>query len=240
MRGMKDWGQYAPTENVTKEVDLNELAVRLGSPIVYDRGGEVLFFDNFDSGLTRWQKEFTYPDRAFGKYGRNVYGNYCLRLVNDPDGLWFSYIWTSIPVYWQELIGLETIFHYHYRHTNLWVRIVITYKGEGRTFWVFPDANENKLYLKDELDNNILIADNLNIGVGGLWTNTLKFTFNPELAKYVNIRLGNKIYDVSNYICNNVLQPFPDSLEINVGISCTTFGEFAGANLNAVILTGEE
>lgn len=34
--------------------DLGELAVRLGSPVAFDRRGDVIWFDTFDSGIDAW------------------------------------------------------------------------------------------------------------------------------------------------------------------------------------------
>jgi len=53
-RGYPDWGRIRKEVGITALGDLGELAVRLGSPIVWDRRGDVIFTDSFDLGLMGW------------------------------------------------------------------------------------------------------------------------------------------------------------------------------------------
>lgn len=53
-RGMPDWGEYSPQEVVSKLLDNAELAARLGSPVLFDRRGTVIFMDDFNCGVNHW------------------------------------------------------------------------------------------------------------------------------------------------------------------------------------------
>lgn len=54
VRGAKDWASDAQVAQVASLQDLGELAVRLGSPVDYDRGGNVVLMENFDGGVQPW------------------------------------------------------------------------------------------------------------------------------------------------------------------------------------------
>lgn len=53
-RGLPDYSVYPDATTLFPVTDLGELAARLGSPIVHDRGGNVLWFDDFECGLNKW------------------------------------------------------------------------------------------------------------------------------------------------------------------------------------------
>jgi hypothetical protein len=54
--GGPDWGEDAPKETVYAYIDMAELAARLGSIVTYDRRGDVITLEDFESGIGRWYK----------------------------------------------------------------------------------------------------------------------------------------------------------------------------------------
>ncbi|KKN35896.1 hypothetical protein LCGC14_0779000 [marine sediment metagenome] len=53
-RDLPDWGAQSSQVTVHEITDLGELAVRLGSIVSFDRRGDVMWFDDFESGITKW------------------------------------------------------------------------------------------------------------------------------------------------------------------------------------------
>lgn len=52
--GHPDYGGASPLSTVYTLQDLAEHAVRLGSPVSFDRRGNVMWFDDFESGIQKW------------------------------------------------------------------------------------------------------------------------------------------------------------------------------------------
>lgn len=52
--GHPDYGIAAPTKTVYTMQDLGELAARLGSIVTFDRRGNVIALDDFESGIEKW------------------------------------------------------------------------------------------------------------------------------------------------------------------------------------------
>jgi len=52
--GGPDWGTAGPLGTVYTIEDMAELAVRLGSPISFDRRGNVMWYDDFEHSLNKW------------------------------------------------------------------------------------------------------------------------------------------------------------------------------------------
>jgi len=55
--GGPDWSTGGQIGTVHTIEDLGELAARLGSPVTFDRRGNVVFLEDFESGDERWQTE---------------------------------------------------------------------------------------------------------------------------------------------------------------------------------------
>ncbi|GAI56753.1 unnamed protein product, partial [marine sediment metagenome] len=52
--GQPDFGMYQIAKTIYRLADMGELAVRLGSIVTHDRRGDVIWMDNFDSGIAKW------------------------------------------------------------------------------------------------------------------------------------------------------------------------------------------
>lgn len=57
--GSPDWGTGKPTTTIYQLSDLGELAARLGSINTFDRRGDVIWFDDFEENLAKWQTSAT-------------------------------------------------------------------------------------------------------------------------------------------------------------------------------------
>jgi len=55
-RGAPDDSNVKVGKDVFRLDDLAELAVRIGSPVTYNRAGNVLLIDGFESGISAWKK----------------------------------------------------------------------------------------------------------------------------------------------------------------------------------------
>jgi len=74
--GSPDWAAQAPKSTLFGLYDMAELAARLGSPVTFDRRGDVVFCDDFTNGLGRWVETgsgygndaypVVYPTRTLG------------------------------------------------------------------------------------------------------------------------------------------------------------------------------
>ena len=53
--GAKDWSKYGAGGERYSLQDMAELAARLGSPVTYDRRGEVLWYDRMQDGTSAWE-----------------------------------------------------------------------------------------------------------------------------------------------------------------------------------------
>lgn len=57
--GHPDYGPGAAISTVFTTMDLAELAARLGSPVTFDRRGNIIWLDSFEDGLAKWKPAYT-------------------------------------------------------------------------------------------------------------------------------------------------------------------------------------
>ena len=109
--GLPDWGLVGPRQQTYGLDDVGEAVVRLGSPISYDRRGDVICYDDWDNGLNHAFSvtsglgaavDLT-PDYA-------MHGPFCLRLTAGSNLLRTSLIQCYVPLRYETVAGFEAWF----------------------------------------------------------------------------------------------------------------------------------
>lgn len=114
MHGSRDWAAQAPTATIFQLPDMGELAVRLGSIDRFDRRGNVVFMDDFESGLsTRWSSVFSAPGDAPAIYTSTARSGLCSCRIQSPGtGVNPAYILHQEPLPVLSRLGLEMSFSF--------------------------------------------------------------------------------------------------------------------------------
>lgn len=110
--GAPDWNKYRRESATFPVQDMAELAARLGSPVVFDRRGDVYWFDDFEHGFNRWghtgsgtdNTQLISPDFPF-------HGGYSIKLTtgSTPDSE--ASMYTFLPYTQLGQWGLEVSFN---------------------------------------------------------------------------------------------------------------------------------
>jgi len=106
--GYPDYGLAAALSTLYSTVDFGELAVRLGSPVRYERLGNVAFYDDFSAGIGTWYQTTTNGDETLEvRFGNGVWSGYALRMRPGllADGL--CYVLRRFPLRVLSKTGLE-------------------------------------------------------------------------------------------------------------------------------------
>lgn len=82
-----DFSKYLPGSTRFSLQDMGELAARLDSPILYDRRGEVIWYDTFDNGLGGWSTLAEGTGASISLSADNIFKNpYACKLVAGTTG----------------------------------------------------------------------------------------------------------------------------------------------------------
>lgn len=109
--GTPDWGQTAGAVTVYQLSDMAELAARLGSPITHDRRGDVMWWDDFEWSLNKWQATVSGTGAAAAiSTARARNGRCSVLLTAGSDGGFLSEIAHLLPFPALSNLGAEFSF----------------------------------------------------------------------------------------------------------------------------------
>ena len=153
-RGLPDAGNVVKGKDITSLDDMAELAVRLGSPMGYIRGGDVLFLDGFERGLSSWiLDENGAGAEIILSTDKSFQGDLsCLLDSGLNPGPWAS-ITKLLPPVTDQRIAMQTCFDV--KDTTKWLDFFLGYydgdwlhtwgiryeHASGKLYYAFPAGN---------------------------------------------------------------------------------------------------
>jgi len=191
---------YLPGSERYPLADLGELCARLGSPITYDRRGEVLWFDTFRHGLTPW-KIVTSDGNQLAKITAEtcMYDGFSLHM--ETDGTENAYVvaqrYFTPPV--ETSWGLEVSYNPTTAFDSL--RLVIDYHDGSNhygAYMMFDRANSCMKVL-DADGNWQEVGDfTMNVFYANQF-NRIKLVGDFQTKKYVRLLHSQRSYDISDH-----------------------------------------
>lgn len=97
MRGQPDWGAMRPLGVMATMADVGELAARLGSRCVYDRRGNVYYWDDFEGTVNRFRTNTTGVGVApILNSAYSLSGSQCVHLDSVGIGRSEMLVWAGV------------------------------------------------------------------------------------------------------------------------------------------------
>jgi hypothetical protein len=224
-RGQPDWGEYAPQEQVSKTLDLAELAARLGSPVVYDRNGTVLFMDTFAYDLIHWLIH-TEPECTITVSNTvALFGGKSAKFAFSGISTDSSYITVIPPFRYLDRVGLEVTPSWDNPNIALTLYGFFFYQNISYTFGVRITPALQKVEIRTDA-GWITVLDNLSMITGvNIW-HFIKLVVSISPAQYVCLKINDQTIDLSAYTLNGY--PFNTANRVQFGIYSLNTGNTAG------------
>lgn len=237
---LPDWSNIRKGEASSALQDMGELAVRLGSVDAFDRGGDVVWMETFEWGITRWVPVYagtgsgvTHSCTYFDYGGFSCY----LEAGEGADG--YAYIYHRLPLPALHKWGLECAFSIRSGTDRFRMRAIIR-DGTHRTEYgvEYDDGDEVLRYL-DENDAWVAFATDVEIldYPESFWHE--KLIFDHSLGKYDRFIFGDSSYDMSAYT------PYSEA-EVSARYAYLEFGALSAAGgqskvyMDTIIFTQNE
>lgn len=197
-RGQPDYGQYAPKSTTGSMSDLGELASRLNSIVTYDKRGEVVELDDFESPLLNWQKAVDSASsycRHTSDYVKRGSQSVLLHVWNGAAA--YALIFRQTHILNSNRLGIEISFSYSSTTMGLVFQFSPATNDKRYYFIIKIDTSDKAVYAKNSSNVYELIATAHSLEDAIYVFHNIKFVIDLENEKYVRLLLNNIEYDIS-------------------------------------------
>lgn len=191
-----------PTDvyGVRKNIGIGELAARLGSIVNFNRRGDVVWMDDFESSTLKWATGGTGTGNSVALSTASAKnGTQSMKLITGDDVNNYSFIHRFLPYPILGNIGFEYSFALG---SNLWVIELydLFYTGTEAVYGVVRYLpQDDRIDYLDADGNFQTMVSNLDLYEADSLFNTWKLVINPLTQKYTRLFLNDATYDMSNY-----------------------------------------
>jgi hypothetical protein len=214
-RGAPDWGEYAEQDLLIRTFDLGELAARLGCPSILERGGTVIFMDNFQDGYSKWSRDPEVNCQIVLSHKKTFAGGYSVRFAYSGQSQAWSRLNTNIPFMFTSTYGTESIILFDSNQLVVYTGLRVVINGYYYMFYFELIPATSSLYVFTP-SGSVLVANDVHIDVSGKgWTFT-KLISNLKDMLYWRVKINERSFDISNY------QPFSGTTDEANG-ACLAF-----------------
>ena len=195
--GLPDWGLVGPKTTTYGLDDMGELAVRLGSPDLFDRRGDVVALTDFRDGLGALEWVGAGPGakvKLVTSMGRQ--GAYCVSLQAGLNAGGWAAIYESFPI--QRVCALGFEFSFSVQMNTAAIRnFVRWFDGANQyTGLVGYDHVAQNLWYRDAEGAAIVFAPNVLLNESGEPEHTVKLVVDMLDQQYVRVMLDSSVYDL--------------------------------------------
>jgi len=213
--GTPDWAEERSKKTVYGGIDLAEHAARLGSPVTFDRRGDVIFYDTFEQGLSAWRLNYTVPaDKPNWSSEVARTKGFSCKLHTSATTDFLSYITRYMAVPVPSKIGLEFSFTMSTTNTRIDCSLLY-YNGTTRVYYnIRYNQPDSTLEYYGSDDAWHVFATNVKPYPREYAFNTLKLVVDLEASIFTRAILNSTTYDLSSYLPSSDAFVFSPYLQI--------------------------
>jgi hypothetical protein len=196
-----DWIQDTTPHSNPVEITNTELAIRLGFPQVFERTGNVLFYESFSYGIGDWHPLQSPAANKPVLAAKGLLDSpYSVKLVSDGTLAGFSTIRKDLGYPYLTTFGMEFSFQASQEMGQLYFGIIIYTGSTKHSIW---GRYEDVTYKWSILDNTPAYQDVLTYNIGVFdhsnW-HTVKLVADLLNEKYARIMVDNEDVGISSYV----------------------------------------
>lgn len=193
--GTPDWGLTGPKETVHGLDDMGELAVRGGSPHLWDRRGDVVFSSDFRDGMSPFIPTAGGVGGAIVlSTGHTRQGAYSLKLTARSDDPFYAHVDLQLPIPRTRRLGLEFSFSLD-EETAAWSGALALFDGaDYHRAAVRYDHVNRRLEHYSLLDGYIPFADPVWGPEHAYPSNTIKLVANFDAGFYARVLMNDAVW----------------------------------------------
>lgn len=197
-RDLPDWDALTAQATVYEVTDLGELAARLGSIDTFDRRGDVIWLETFETGLHHWLSFTSGTGAHIGLTTTRTHsGAFAARLTAGEDGGRYAQVQHAATIPAISPLGVEFAFHLVGSLYDIEVQLVLL-DGTNQLVWaVHFDRVNSRLTYEDSGGSEVAFATGVVLSTGSTIFHVAKLVVAPATEGYVRFILDNTEYSLS-------------------------------------------
>lgn len=200
-------------------IGAGELAARLGSINTFERRGNIVWMDNFESSTPKWETDFSGTGAsALRSVISAKTDNYSMKLTTgDAENDYAKIIhYNFFPVSMRFGIEISFALDNNIKYLRLWSQ---SYDGDYEiTPQILYYPYTNLLCIRDENYDLVTVISDLKLHRNDLFYHTLKLVFDIPSHKYIRAFCDKYEYDISDYQYRHLPSGTTPLLSIRVDI----------------------
>lgn len=198
MPDLPDYGLLNAAATVAEVTDLGELAARLGSPVTWDRRGDVLWFDDFEAGLASWVTVTTGTGAAVAlATDRARSGRRSVKLTAGSDDTLFAGITHYEPPPVFSRLGLEGWFSLDTQVGKVSIQLFVHDGVSSFRSALRLRCSDGALFYQNAAGGDTQFADGPTPIAFAPSFHALKLVVDADAGKYVRAIIDDTTYDLS-------------------------------------------
>lgn len=214
--GLPSWKKYRAIGPVYEEIRLAEHAARLGSLLTFDRRGDIVWQDDFESGLNKWEKIHDGKDAAScPNMEQAKSGGISAQLIAGSDGAHRVEYFRNLPYPAISPLGFEVSFKPQddYEEFRIWINLYTGGLFYRSAISHHQSSLEYRIRKSDGKWGAICTAPSWQMLYAPF--HTLKLVIDPESPAYVRAIFDHQTLDISGYGPHIVEDFTPARININ-------------------------
>jgi len=197
--GQRDWGNIGAEATVAGLSDMGELAARLGSPVTFNREGNVLLLDTFEYGLGRWESSAIAPSTVEISAAWSRYGAYSVKFDIAADAAKYGLVDTYLPYPVKSKYGLEFSLRLNSYIDIIYINLNFADGAQYQNYEIRAYPNGELLKLDDQDAGRVTFADPWIIRTAGRNWHTCKLVVDIVNQYYQRLIWNDVEYDLTAY-----------------------------------------
>jgi len=239
-RGHPDWGIHTDAFG-SHELDIAELAARLGSPYTFFRTGKVIFTDDFHSSHKQWRAR---TDGAGGSIervdGTAFFGDGSLMITPANVAGNYQLAERYVPLIGEGNAGLELLLWMTSEKNKVWLDLYVVPDDGGRALRVQIDAESGIVSYRNSAGDyeTVFTLNTAYSAINPIWL-ILKLVVNIEDEKYERLYCNNEVKDLSGLSAPVAMSVWPSMFRVAI-TAFDTDGAQAPIYVDGIVFTIDE
>lgn len=217
--GTPDWGLVGPKQTVYGLDDIGEGVARLGSPVLWDRRGDVIKVVDFRHGLQGGNTTAVGGTTAVDLYtGYARYGAYSIQVfcddVANAEASWGFYCPYSIG----GAFGFEVSFALIQLTQTLILSGTVYADADAWEYYIEIRPEDQEIWYRHATLGVVILGDTPKFHNEAYWWNTLKVVIDTAMHSYERCLLNGRTYPIRGLPMRHIGGGGFESIGIGVGV----------------------